>query len=86
VIGCRRYVPPHRLEPGDYSLEDGVWYARTPDGRLANLSAHQVTAHHNGSITVSPSILVRGGGRDGEWHGWLSHGVWYDTLGQLTIT
>lgn len=83
VIGCRCYVEPHRLTPGDYSLEGGIWYACTPDGRLANLSAHAVTAHDNGTITVSPSILVRGGGRAGEWHGWLIAGVWHDTLEQI---
>jgi hypothetical protein len=76
MLGCRRFVEPHRLQPGDYSLVDGIWYASTPDGRLANLAGHTVEVHDSGSITVSPSILVRGGGLAGEWHGYLERGVW----------
>jgi hypothetical protein len=74
---------PHRLTPGDYCLHAGEWYAVTPDGRIALLSNHTVTAHENGSITVSPSILVRGGWSPGEWHGWLVRGEWHETIGQI---
>lgn len=58
---------------GEYGILDGIWYACTPNGLLGNLSKHEVTEHEDGTITVSPSILVTG---DGEWHGYLEHGVW----------
>jgi hypothetical protein len=38
-----------------------------------NLERHDVTVHDDKTITVSPSILVTGGG---EWHGYLERGVW----------
>lgn len=54
-----------------------TWYACTPNGHLANLGAHELVEHEDGTITVSPSILIHGG-RDGAeaWHGWLERGVW----------
>lgn len=78
-------TPHHSLpddpEPGDYwrMLKDGVatWYgiAPAPGMPLANLTAHSVTEHEDGTITVSPSILITGHhGR--EWHGFLERGVW----------
>jgi hypothetical protein len=73
---CRRFVEPQDLAPGDYCLYDGVWYAMTPDGRLANLRKHYVEIDDSLRITVRPSILVRGGGQPGEWHGFLARGEW----------
>jgi len=71
---------PHRLKAGEYAQveyeEAKVFFACSPDGRLANLAKHFVTEHPDGTITVSPSILVRGGGDEGEWHGFLERGVW----------
>lgn len=71
---------PHLLAPGEYASvqynEGRVFFGCSPDGRLANLWNHLVFEHEDGTITVSPSILVRGGGDDGEWHGWLERGVW----------
>lgn len=41
---------------------------------IANLGGHSIVEHEDGTITVSPSILVTGS--DGEqWHGFLEHGV-----------
>ncbi len=64
-------------ERGDYYFypEDG-WCGVTPDGRQVGLRAHDVTEHDDGTITVSPSILVRGGSVAGSWHGYLERGVW----------
>lgn len=56
-------------KPGEWD-----WMGVTPDGLHANLSAHDVTEHEDGTITVSPSILVSDGQR--EWHGYLERGVW----------
>lgn len=60
--------------PGEYGPLGGAWHGMTPEGDLANLSAHVVTEHADGTITVEPSILVTGGGR--RWHGFLKAGVW----------
>lgn len=69
---------PHELLSGEYgkwSLDSDTWYARTPCGtQVANLGAHQITEHDDGTITASPSILIRGG--EPNWHGFLERGVW----------
>ena len=69
--------------------EDGAWnvWIHSP-GRVrfggehgakgwgGNLTNHQVTEHEDGTITVSPSILVTFPGTDWpQWHGYLEHGV-----------
>jgi len=81
MLGRRVYnKSPHELDPGDYgrwAADKGNWYACVPDGKCANLSAHAVTEHEDGSITVSPSILVTQRGElPPEWHGYLERGVW----------
>lgn len=72
-------------EPGSYckverktSVGDHlawVWYAITPNGHLGNLENHEVTEHEDGTITVSPSILVEAPGLS-SYHGHLVAGVW----------
>lgn len=64
------------LSPGDFGEFDGIWYAMPPGAKrlLANLKNHDVTENEDGTITVSPSILVTG--HDGEWHGYLENGIW----------
>lgn len=73
---------PHKLEPGEYTrwqADAGNWYACTPNGHVANLAAHSVVEHGDGSITVSPSIAVSTS-VEGKavivWHGFLEQGVW----------
>ena len=52
-----------------------VWYVKTPNGHVGDVSRHDVTEHEDGTITVSPSILVSD--HTGElWHGYLERGVW----------
>jgi hypothetical protein len=66
-------------EPGDYWFYPEVgWQATVPDGRMATLTAHTVVEHEDGTITVSPSILIRGGRQtvQGPWHGYLERGIW----------
>lgn len=81
TAGRRVEIPDghHTLQPGEYAkwAFDGNWYARPPVDKdlTANLAAHQVTEHADGTITVSPSILVSAGAI-GSWHGFLEHGVW----------
>lgn len=81
MIGRRVVLVPQEggfqlLNAGEYGRwTDGTWYAETPNGHGANLGAHQVLEHEDGTITVSPSILVSD--CDGPvWHGYLERGVW----------
>ena len=69
------------LQPGEYGKwTDGEWYCETPNGHGGNLSAHTITEHEDGTITVSHSIRVsmrNSEGADQElWHGFLERGVW----------
>lgn len=72
---------PSEYAPGDYGRFRDMWFCSTPNGHLGNLSGHDVVEHEDGTITVSPSILVTE--RDTEkradvelWHGFLKAGVW----------
>jgi hypothetical protein len=77
--GRRNDVQPHEMEPGDYGKSrpesTGPWFCCTPSGDHGNLTAHDVTEHDDGTITVSPSILVSDSGGP-RWHGYLERGVW----------
>jgi hypothetical protein len=81
-----------RLGPGDYGQDKrGVWFARPPkmaDGDqytdahplMGSLEAHDVVEHEDGTITVSPSILIEypwgDPPRQFRWHGHLERGIW----------
>lgn len=79
---------PHEFEPGDYGRWAGDhdnWYGCCPDGKLANLTNHQVIEHEAGDIsvtlpgyvTVIPSILVtQPSAVPPTWHGHLERGIW----------
>lgn len=62
-------------------VRDGkrTWIVRTPNGHVGDLGNHDVVEHEDGTITVSPSILVSMP-QDGKsvelWHGYLERGVW----------
>ena len=59
-----------RLAEGEFGkCRDGKWYARPPGQHMGCLDAHEVTEHDDGSLSVSPSILITDG--DTEWHGYL---------------
>lgn len=61
--------------PGQYGKDvNGDWFGTPEAGFHANLSAHEVTEHEDGTITVSPSILVTS--HEGQWHGYLRKGEW----------
>lgn len=64
-------------EPGCYwrDQRDGNWYGMTPNGHLAGLEKHHVTEHEDGTISVTPSILVSSAGAE-LWHGYLERGKW----------
>jgi hypothetical protein len=78
--GRRVPVSPHQLRPGEYcKFTNDVWYCRPPwEHGIGCLSNHKVTEHEDGTITVSPSILITAGPEDARvsWHGYLERGVW----------
>lgn len=76
VVGVRRDIEEGLLNPGEYGLYKGSWWCCTPNGHFGNLSAHEVVEHEDGTITVSPSILVSYGDGEELWHGYLEAGVW----------
>jgi hypothetical protein len=70
---------PNGLLPdaGEYGKNSsGEWFGMTPNGHLANLSAHAVIEHEDGTITVHPSISVKTPAGVELWHGFLRGGVW----------
>ena len=77
--GERWYGEDSPVGPGSYGrvLVDGEWEwrCRTPSGYGGRLSQHDVVEHEDGTITVSPSILVEYP-PEGNWHGYLECGVW----------
>jgi hypothetical protein len=62
---------------GDYLRDEhGVWWCCVPkvcENGIGNLRNHQIEEHEDGTITVSPSILLGG---SCSWHGYLKRGVW----------
>ena len=64
------------LNAGEYGKwKDGTWYVETPNGCGVSLAVYEVVEYEDGTITVTPSILVSN--RDGDlWHGYLTKGVW----------
>ncbi len=51
------------------------WMCVTPNGHAGTLAKHTVVKHKDGTITVSPSILVKGTNNE-LWYGYLERGVW----------
>jgi len=84
MIGKRIYPDSDDLylKPGEYGKHpvNGRWMANTPNGHMGDLSNHDVVENPDGTITVSPSILVEGYdyelGYKTVWHGYLENGVW----------
>jgi len=63
-----------------YWKANDCWCLYLPGCGVGTLSNHQVTEHDDGTITVSPSILVTGheSGQRTQRHGYLERGVWRD--------
>ena len=68
------------LTEGDYGFDPrhSVWFARPPGMHMGSLHRHEVTEHEDGTITVTPSILITEDDANGrvQWHGYLTRGVW----------
>jgi hypothetical protein len=72
------YFPDKEIKPGDYWKDrDGHWGGKTPNGIRCGLTKHFVVEHEDGTITVSPSILVDWNTEPHlNWHGFLERGIW----------
>ena len=53
------------------------WMLYLPGVGVGNLRGHSVQEHEDGTITVTPSILVDAHPQ-GQRHGFLTRGVWRD--------
>lgn len=54
-----------------------MWLIYLPGGGAGNLSRHTITEHDDGTITVSPSILMTSNDpKRRRRHGFLRRGVW----------
>lgn len=58
--------------------EAGEWLIYLPGAGVGTLTKHTVEEHEDGTITVSPSILLTGhnAGNPTTRHGFLRRGVW----------
>jgi hypothetical protein len=59
-----------------YWRDRGMWWLYLPGGGVGNLSNHDVQEHEDGTITVSPSILITSTRADRRRHGFLKRGIW----------
>lgn len=79
MTGRRVYLADGKIpfmEPGDYGKDwDGMWWVYPPMAGVGagKLTLHHVVEHEDGTISVSPSILIPGAN---PWHGYLEHGEW----------
>jgi hypothetical protein len=69
------------LKEGEYGFNPdlGSWMVRPPGHHGGSIARHTVVEHADGTITVSPSILLTdfdGSGNQITWHGYLERGVW----------
>jgi len=64
------------LAEGDYRFDPALnhWVIRPPGCHAGGIPDHQVIEHEDGTITVSPSIVLTH--FDKTWHGYLERGVW----------
>ncbi len=57
-----------------YWKEEQTWFLYLPGAGIGALSKHTVVENSDGTITVSPSILMEG--HLGKKHGYLENGIW----------
>lgn len=63
-----------------FNHAENVWFIYLPGCGAGSLRAHVIEEHPDGTITVTPSIRMRGhdNGAPTEKHGHLTRGVWRD--------
>ena len=68
------------LKEGDYGYHPRAgWQCRPYGFHVGGIGGHDVVEHGDGTITVSPSILLTDFDTDGktiQWHGYLEKGIW----------
>ena len=69
------------LAEGDYGFDERLkhWVIRPPGCHAGGIPHHQVEEHPDGTITVTPSIVLMESDLSGEttkWHGYLTKGEW----------
>ena len=69
------------LAEGDYGFDllVGHWVVRPPGRHAGGIPRHEVVEHEDGTITVSPSIMLYDVDETGKmvvWHGYLIKGEW----------
>ncbi len=69
------------LQEGDYGWHPkSGWQVRPPKCHAGGIPNHEVIEHEDGTISVSPSILLYSSDENGievvTWHGYLERGVW----------
>lgn len=82
-------TPDNKLpkNPGEYAkftnCPDGIirWIVNAPNGEWGGIEKHTIIEHEDGTITVSPSILISTSYDGGKtyvtlWHGFLEKGIW----------
>lgn len=72
-------------EYAEHPEAKGLWFFRVPGKKelgcvydknvTGNEAHHSVTEHEDGTITISPSILISDNAGP-LWHGFLERGVW----------
>lgn len=79
MIGKRISMWASIVPDGSYwKSGDGGWAGVTPNGLIANLRAHTVAEHDDGTISVTPSIAVNNSEGGLSWHGYLTQGEWIE--------
>ncbi len=65
------------LGDSDYGQEpNGAWCVRPPGQHAGGIGQHTVEEHADGTITVTPSIVLHDEDGNELWHGYLTKGVW----------
>lgn len=62
--------------PGTYGKMGDGWVCHPPRGAIGHLANHTVMEHEDGTITVTPSILMPSTDPRQAWHGYLERGIW----------
>lgn len=81
AVRGRRVYPDEdghlRLAEGDYGQEkNGSWSVRPPGQNAGGIPHHEVVEEEDGTITVSPSIVLTDENDVQLWHGYLKVGIW----------
>lgn len=71
-VSAYKFIDTNRL---CYFKMGGIWHIYHPDAGLGSLSKHNVIEFNDGTISVTPSIRIKG---ENEVHGYLKKGMWKD--------